>query len=49
MTVNTRHEIVVRRRMNAVAGLALAAIAAALYAVCRLTGSGAFDRLTTTL
>jgi len=39
MTVLTRHEIQSRRRVNVLAGVVLAAIAAALYAVCHLTGN----------
>jgi len=49
MTVITRHEIRARRRVNALAGLALAGIAGLLFAVCRLTGNGSFDRLIATI
>ncbi len=49
MTVITRHEIRIRRRINMLAGLALAAIAGSLYAVCRFTGNGSLDRLVATI
>ena len=49
MTVITRTEIRARRRINILAGLALAAIAGSLYAVGRFTGNGTIDRLIATI